>query len=123
MVATAKRVGLIRRAWVSPECQDGRGLAASLLGADERTPVRYTAANFEPGEARSEHMHSEAIAVCVTRGRLTFWIGADFKERIDLAPGDYIRLPGMLRHRESAGQEGAELVIAHLAAFETVEVE
>jgi uncharacterized RmlC-like cupin family protein len=123
MVATAKRVGLVRRAWVSPECQDGRGLAASLLGADDRTPVRYAAANFAPCEARSAHVHSEAIAVCVTRGRLTFWFGAAFEERIDLAPGDYIRVPGMLRHRESAGQEGAELVVAHLEPFETVEVE
>ena len=72
---------------------------------------------------RPAHRHTDQVAACVTRGRVTVWLGDDFAERIDVETGDYIVLPRMLPHREAAGPQGAELVVAHLATFDTIEVE
>jgi quercetin dioxygenase-like cupin family protein len=123
MAVTAKRVSLIRRAWASPEHGDGRGLAASLLGVDERTPLRFTRSEVAPCGSSAAHTHSEDLAICVTRGTLTVWLGKSFGERVDVAPGDYVLVPAMVPHRESAGAQGADMIAAHLEAFDTADIE
>ena len=64
------------------------------------------------------HYHEYEVAVYLVRGRAAFEAG---KERFELEPGDFFRVPrGLVHWEETVGDEDAVFIFGHVGGTETV---
>jgi quercetin dioxygenase-like cupin family protein len=119
MTTLTKRVGVVRRVWEAPESESGRALCASLLNVEDAARIEQFRLVLEAGEVRSAHRHDGDMAIGVTRGCLVLSLGATLRERLEVRAGDYVLVPGGVVHEEAALDDGVEMVVAHLATFDT----
>jgi uncharacterized RmlC-like cupin family protein len=98
---TAQTVGMPRRAAVSKETTGARNLwVGHVVG--------------EPGMDSGPHHHGEAeTAGFILAGRPRIYYGEDYKEYVDLAPGDFIYIGPFVPHIESnPSDEPVEFITA-----------
>ena len=104
-----------------PTGDDGRVVFASLF---EEEPDANALSTFPvvhpPGTELATHRHTEGLAACVVSGAVTLVFGADGDGVVELEPGDYVWIRSGVMHDERTG-DGVEMVVAHLAPFETIQ--
>ena len=106
-----------------PTSERGREHFASLFEeSPEPSAVRTFANTIAPGTALGTHRHTAGLAATITSGSITFLFGADGEDRVELARGDTVWIRAGVMHDElTSADEGAEMVVAHLEPFETLQ--
>lgn len=102
---------LISSSQVQRSSSDGVVTEKALDGSIAREIV-FGRWLIDPEVDLPAHIHSaDTIAYCVT-GSCSFRVGDDLDETFEIGPGDYAYIPAGVRHTESTGSEGVELVFA-----------
>lgn len=102
---------LIRSSQVQRSSSDGVATEKAIDGSVAREIVfgRWV---IDPEVDLPAHIHTaDTIAYCVV-GSCSFRVGDDLAETFEIGPGDYAYIPAGVRHTESTGSEGVELVFA-----------
>jgi uncharacterized RmlC-like cupin family protein len=112
----------IVRAAPDPTSEAGRGMFASLFDEQpDSSALRTFPFALPAGTHLTTHRHTAGLAAGITRGRMVFVFGADGTDRVDLEAGDYVWIREGVMHDEETHDEGAEMIVASLEPFETLE--
>ena len=106
-----------------PSSERGRAVFASLFEErPEPAAIRTFPTALDAGTRLATHRHTAGVAATIVRGAITFVFGADGNDRVELGPGDTVWIrAGVMHDEEISETEGAEMIVAHIEPFETIQ--